>query len=95
MLMSAKGEQGLEVEKFSEVRFQTQRVTDVGAGAAFCLEYQLLRLWFTAELLAVNGSGSAGVPSSVLPCRGGTELDTGQWAGTLILWPHWGAAVRL
>lgn len=54
MLMSTKGEQGLEVEKFSEVRFQTQWVTDVEAGVAFCLEYQLLGLWFTAELLGTN-----------------------------------------
>ena len=46
----------MEVEKFSEVRFQTQWVTDVEAGVGFCLEYQLLRLWFTAELLGMNGS---------------------------------------
>lgn len=37
MLMSAKGEQGLEVEKFSEVRFQTQWLIDVEAEVAFCL----------------------------------------------------------
>lgn len=47
MLMSAKGEQGLEVEKFSEVRFQTQWVTDIEAGVGFCLEYQLLRLVYS------------------------------------------------
>lgn len=68
MLMSAKGEQGLEVEKFSEVRFQTQWVTDVEAGVGFCLEYQLLRLWFTAELLGVNGSRQIDVPTSLVPC---------------------------
>lgn len=55
MLMSTKGEQGLEVEKFSEVsslRFQTQWVTEDEAGVGFCPEYWFFRLWFTA----VNGS---------------------------------------
>ena len=47
MLMSVKGEQGLEVEKFSEVRFQTQRVTDIELGVVFHLEYQLLRLVYS------------------------------------------------
>lgn len=37
MLMSAKGEQGLEVERFSEVRFQMQGVTGVGARLGFPL----------------------------------------------------------
>lgn len=54
MLMSAKGEQSLEVEKFSEVRFQTLWVTDVEAGVGFCLDCQLLRLWLTAELLEMS-----------------------------------------
>lgn len=35
MLMSAKGEQGLEVERFSEVRFQMQGVAGVGARLGF------------------------------------------------------------
>lgn len=41
MLMSAKGEQGLEVERFSEVRFQTRGVAALGARAGFSLEYKL------------------------------------------------------
>lgn len=56
MLMSAKGEQGLEVEKFSEVRFQTQWAADVEAGVGFCHECQLLGLSFRAELLGMSGS---------------------------------------
>lgn len=58
MLMSAKGEQGLEVERFSEVRFQTQWVTGVWARAGFSLEYRLLGLWLTVELLGVVVTGT-------------------------------------
>lgn len=57
MLMSVKGEQGLEVERFSEVRSQTQGVTGVGARAGFSLEYKLFRLWLMVELLGMVVTG--------------------------------------
>lgn len=58
MLMSAKGEQGLEVERFSEVRFQTQGLLLLGARAGFALGYELLGLWVTVELLGVVVTGT-------------------------------------